>query len=98
MNKICFTIALLITCTIAQGQLPMTLDLDAVLGRAQQQSPSYYASKNRAENSYWAYKTFRAGLLPQLRLNATLPQYTNAIDRIIQPDGSANFRQRELTL
>jgi outer membrane protein TolC len=78
-----------------QAQQPILLQLEGVLQRAEEQSPNYFAAKNRAENSYWAYRSFRAGLLPQVRLNTALPLYNNNIDRIIQPDGTALFRARE---
>ncbi len=76
----------------AQSQM---LDLKGAILRAQKQSPSYFRAINTAENRYWNYRQFRASLLPQLNLSGSLPNYSSAIDRVTQPDGTYDFPERE---
>jgi outer membrane protein TolC len=72
------------------------LSLDGCIENARQLSPSYVLAKTRIKNSYWGYRTYRAGILPQVRLNAVLPSYQGGIERVIQPDGTEAFRNRSL--
>jgi outer membrane protein TolC len=77
-------------------QAQTVLSLDRCIENARQLSPSYVLAKTRIKNSYWGYRTYRAGLLPQVRLNAVLPSYQGGIERVIQPDGTEAFRNRSL--
>lgn len=92
MNKFCFSALFLFGVLAAQSQ---SLSLQEAIQRAQERSPSYARAVNLAENRYWNYRQFRAGLLPQLNLSGTLPNYSSAIDNITQPDGTFEFRERE---
>lgn len=94
MNKVyCLILAFLIMGSAsAQSQM---LDLKGAILRAQKQSPSYFRAINTAENRYWNYRQFRASLLPQLNLSGSLPNYSSAIDRVTQPDGTYDFPERE---
>lgn len=75
----------------------LALSLDNVIDRARKNSPSYYRAENTAENRYWNYRQYRAANLPQLTFNGTLPDYSSAIERVLQDDGTYAFRQREQT-
>lgn len=70
------------------------LSLDKCIEDARQLSPSFVMAKTRVKTSYWGYRNYRAGILPQVRLNATLPNYSGGIERVTQPDGSEDFRNR----
>jgi outer membrane protein TolC len=94
MNNIYRSILLCFITLGAQAQVEV-LDLKVAIRRAQEQSPSYFRAINTAENRYWNYRQFRASLLPQLNLQGTLPNYSSAIDRVIQPDGTFDFPERE---
>lgn len=83
-------------CSFAQS-VPQSLSLKETVTRAKEQSPSYYRAENLAENRYWNYRQFRAGNLPQLSFSGTLPDYSSAIERVVQNDGTYAFRQREQT-
>jgi outer membrane protein TolC len=71
------------------------VSLQEAIDKARRQSPSYYRAINLAENRYWNYQQFRASLLPQLNLSGTLPDYSSAIDRVLQNDGTFAFPERE---
>lgn len=78
-------------------EAPRVLSLQQTIQRAKEQSPSYYRAENLAENRYWNYRQFRAANLPQLTFLGTLPDYSSAIERVTQEDGTYAFRQREQT-
>ncbi len=82
--------------TVAQ-QEPLTLSLTETVNRAREKSPSYFRAENLAENRYWNYRQYRATNLPQLTFNGTLPDYSSAISRVVQEDGTFAFRQSEQT-
>lgn len=94
MNKYFFGIVALLWMTPVFSQ--SVLSLDGCIQTAQKQSPSFVLATTRYKTSYWGYRNYRAGMLPQIRLNATLPNYQGGIDRITQPDGSEDFRNRSL--
>ena len=58
---------------------------------AQQKSPDYKINLNRNQSNYWRYKNYKASFLPELRLNASLPDYSNAVRRITNDAGQDIF-------
>ncbi len=69
------------------------ITLEEAITIAQKKSPDYKALLNQNQASYWRFRNFKAGFLPQLRLDATLPQYRNSVNRITLDDGSDDFRR-----
>ena len=67
------------------------INLKQAIQLAQEKSPDYKANLHRNEASYWRNKNFRASFLPQFRLNATLPSYSNSIKRITNDQGEDIF-------
>jgi outer membrane protein TolC len=70
----CFFLSITFFCqeeTIFQKQIT----LEEAIKIAQENSPDYKALLNQNQANYWRYRRFRAGFLPQLRFDATLPQY-----------------------
>jgi len=61
---------------------------------AQKKSPQYVRALNTYQASYWRYRRFKADFLPQIRLNALLPEYSNAIRRITNDQGQDIFVQQ----
>lgn len=94
MNK-SFLFLFVLLSSVLFAQESIQLSLDGVVQRAKEQSPSYYRAINTAENRYWNYRQFRAGNLPLLTLNGTLPDYSSSITRVLQDDGTFLFPQRE---
>ena len=69
------------------------ITLEEAISIAQKKSPDYKALLNQNQASYWRFRNFKAGFLPQLRWDATLPQYRNSVNRITLDDGSDDFRR-----
>ena len=82
----CFLLSL---ATHSQQQIT----LDQAIEIAQKKSPEYKALINQNQASYWRYRNFKASFLPQLRLDATLPSYSNAINRLTNDQGEDIFVQ-----
>ncbi|MCK5839275.1 MAG: TolC family protein, partial [Bacteroidales bacterium] len=80
---------------IAQNE-PIHLSFNDVVEIAHEQSPDALMAKHRYRSSYWQYKTFQAGYKPSLILDGTLPNYSQSIDVITQPDGSELFIKRQV--
>ena len=72
----------------------MRLTLLEVIDIAQKQSPNALQAKNRFLGSYWQFRSFKAGFMPGLSLNATLPRYSRSIDQVTQGDGTVKFIDR----
>jgi outer membrane protein TolC len=77
-------------------QEPDYLSLTEVIKIAQEKSPDAMIARHRFRRSYWEYRSFRAGYLPNLRLDATLPNFNRSIEAIPQSDGSEIYRERTL--
>ncbi len=67
------------------------ISLDQAIKIAQEKSPDYKANLHRNEISYWRNKNYHASFLPQFRINATLPAYSNSITRITNDEGQDIF-------
>jgi outer membrane protein TolC len=76
---------------------PAMLSLHEVIDLAQEQSPDAQIAKHRFRRSYWEFRSFKAGYLPSLRLDATLPNFTRSIDPITQQDGTEIYQERQLS-
>lgn len=72
------------------------LSLSEVIRIAQEKSPDAMIGRHRFKRSYWEYRSFKAGYLPNLSLDATLPNFNRTIDPITQGDGSETYRERTL--
>jgi len=89
MKRIPFFLLLLLPFLIcAQSQ---KIKLTEAIKIAQKKSPQYVRAVNTYQGSYWRYRRFKADFLPAVSLNATLPQYSNAITRITNDQGQDIF-------
>ncbi|WP_150451873.1 TolC family protein [Arenibacter lacus] len=86
------SIVLLFLCSnlMVVGQTKK-LQLSEAIDMAKKNSPEYKAVLNQSQASYWRYRTFVAEYLPQFRLIATLPEYSNSIRRITNDEGQDIF-------
>ncbi len=89
-------ISLLVIPERADADTPRFLTLEEVVEIAQNQSPDALMARHRFRGRYWQYRTFRAGYLPNLRFEATLPNLNRSISPITLPDGSDIFIRRSL--
>ncbi|AOW16779.1 transporter [Polaribacter vadi] len=94
MKKIFTTICFLIAITIVSQEkitLQQEISLEEAITIAQKNSPDYKALLNQNQASYWRYRRFKAGFLPQLRFDGTIPQYFNSIEQQTNDQGEAIF-------
>ena len=68
-----------------------TLTLSQAIEIAKKKSPDYKTNLNRNQANYWRFRRYKASFLPELRLNAVLPQYSNAVRRITNDEGQDIF-------
>ena len=74
-----------------------TFSLEDIIERARLNSPSSKQAETRKENRYWQYRFFRSNYNPQLRLNGSLPDFSQDVSPVTQPDGTIQFRSRNQT-
>ncbi len=77
-------------------EAPVYFSLSEVIRMAQERSPDAMIARHRFKRSYWEYRSFKAGYLPNLSLSANLPNFNRTIDAITQSDGSETYRERTL--
>ncbi|MDD3875305.1 MAG: TolC family protein [Bacteroidales bacterium] len=70
--------------------------LEDVVAVAHEKSVDAFRAKHRYRGSYWQYRSYRAGYLPQVSLEASLPNLNRSISPITLPDGSDIFISRSL--
>jgi outer membrane protein TolC len=88
MKKIILLVCVLLSISIF-SQKQITLEEAIII--AQKNSPEYKTILNQNQVSYWRFQNYRAGFLPQLRLNAILPSYSNSINGQINDEGQYEF-------
>ncbi|MDA3822223.1 MAG: TolC family protein [Bacteroidales bacterium] len=74
-----------------KDSIHLVLTLDEVISIARDQSPMATMARHQFRGSYWEYRTYKAGFLPSLSLNSTLPDFNRSIERNIQDDGTEVF-------
>ncbi len=79
---------------ITQNQNPIYLSLSETIKMAQDHSPDAMIASHRFKRSYWEYRSFKAGYLPNISLDATIPNFNRTIDAITQSDGTEIYRER----
>lgn len=82
---------LLITTPLLVFGQKKKISLNEAIKLAQKESPDYKANINRNQGSYWRFRNYKASFLPQVRLNATLPAYSNSSRRITNDSGQDIF-------
>lgn len=65
--------------------------LDEVISLARARSVDAAVAANELRSAYWEYRTFRADLLPEVSLKATLPSFTKRYNSYQREDGSYTF-------
>ncbi|MDO5968465.1 TolC family protein [Flavivirga aquimarina] len=98
MKKIFHILLLSILPLIAFSQ-SKEITLEEAIKKAQKQSPDYQRNLNQNQASYWRFKNYKARFLPQLRLDATLPEFSNTVIRQTDDEGQDRFvNQNQLFL
>ncbi|WP_296703989.1 TolC family protein [Algoriphagus sp.] len=75
------------------AQDSVSYSLQEMVQRAKDRSPASLRAKTRKENRYWRYRFFKSNYNPQLRLSGNIPSYSQAFNRVEQPDGTIEFRE-----
>ncbi|MCF7569385.1 TolC family protein [Sabulilitoribacter arenilitoris] len=92
-------ILLVITLPLISFSQSKKITLTEAINIAQKKSPEYKRNLNRNQANYWRFRNYKAGFLPQFRLNATLPAYSNRIIRQTNDAGQDIFvNQNQLVI
>ena len=67
------------------------ISLEKAIKLAQENSVDYKTAKNRRLANYWRFENYKSSFLPQVRLDATLPYYSNSTRRITNDNGQDIF-------
>lgn len=71
------------------------LSLADVVEIAKRQSPDALSAQHRFRSSYWQFRNYKAGFMPMLTLDGTLPSLSRSIEKITTPEGDI-FSERNL--
>ncbi len=80
------------------GQQKLKYSLQDIIARAKSVSPAALSAQTRKENNYWQFRFYKSNYNPQLRLNGTIPSYSQSVTAVTQPDGTIEYRQVEQNL
>ncbi|MCL6261613.1 TolC family protein [Aquiflexum sp. TKW24L] len=75
------------------SQEKISFTLEDMVARAKGRSPAALRAETRRENRYWNYRFYQSNFNPQLRLNGTIPGFSQAFNNVTQPDGTIEFRE-----
>lgn len=75
----------------AQEDYRLELTLDDAIARARVHSVQATVALNRLRAAYWQYRSYRAELLPEVGLTATVPAYVKQYQSYQTSDGSYDF-------
>ena len=90
LKSIFFTLAAAATLN-SWGADKMQLTLDDAILLARTRSVDAAVALNTLRTAYWEYRTFRAGLLPEVTFKATVPSYSKQYSSYQNADGSYSF-------
>ncbi len=79
------------------GNKTRAISLDEAITLARVQSVNAAVALNELKTAYWEYRTFRADLLPEVNLSATVPNYVKSYNSYQQGDGSYTFVRNNYT-
>jgi outer membrane protein TolC len=79
---------------LLHAQQSESMSLTQCINIAQERSPESRIAAKGLASVYWDFKSYRAGLLPQLRADFNTPGLVRSIRQITQNDGTIVFRQQ----
>ncbi|MDE6298737.1 MAG: TolC family protein [Muribaculaceae bacterium] len=94
MNKLYFVLILFIFSVgsgVSQSPQPLLLTLDEAMAKARTGSVDAEVALNRLRGAWWAYRSYKAELLPEIGFNATLPSYRKQYSAYMNNEGSYGF-------
>lgn len=90
MRVILIIISFLLCTSAAQCKV-RHLTLEEAINIARLQSLDAAVALDELRSAYWQYRIYRAGLLPEVQLSATLPAYSRNYSSYQNSDGSYTF-------
>lgn len=84
------SILIVLTAASAAGR-EVRLPLDEAVARARSHSVDAQAALDELRSAYWEYRSYRADLLPEIALKATLPSYTKQYTPYMNESGNYSF-------
>lgn len=81
----------IVSPAFAQEAQTHRLSLQEVIARARSNSVDAEMALNQLRSSYWSYRSYRAELLPEVSLRATLPSYHKQYSPYMNNEGSYEF-------
>ena len=95
LRRICNSAALSISICNALSTFAQTdtlhLTLDDCIAMARRQSVDAAVALGELRSAYWQWRSYRADLLPEVSLQATLPSYNKRYSSYQQADGGLSF-------
>ena len=92
MRSITLTILLALSALTAPAQSDtLRLKLDDAIDRARTHSVDAAVALDELRSAYWEYRTYRAELLPEVSLQATMPSYRKQYSSYMNSDGTYSF-------
>lgn len=76
---------------VGQETHTLSLSLQEVMARARKNSVDAEVALNQLRSQYWSYRSYRAELLPEVDLRATLPAYYRQYSPYMNNEGSYEF-------
>ncbi len=89
--NIVLTVLITLSSVLTHAQQVVKYTLNDVIELAQKQSPDALIAKHRFISSYWTYRNFKADYLPNLTLDARMPNINRTIAAVPAQDGSINY-------
>jgi len=80
----------------AQPSFTEKLTFDEVVQLARKQSPDAIMAKHRFRASYWEFRTYKADYLPNLSLSSTFPEFSRAIKKYQNAEGTYTYVEDNL--
>lgn len=94
MRKQFFQFFIVFACVfpaLGQEAHKLSLSLTEVMARARVNSVDAEVALNQLKSAYWVYRSYRAELLPEVALRATLPSYHKQYSPYMDSSGSYSF-------
>ncbi|MDH5608975.1 MAG: TolC family protein [Cyclobacteriaceae bacterium] len=86
---------LLFVSWVGMANAQLIYNLEDIILRAKEQSPSAKQAETRKENRYWQYRLFKAQYNPQLSISGDIPGYNKDYLPNRLDDGSIHFIPRQ---
>jgi outer membrane protein TolC len=81
----------LLLAGVVSAQKKNDLTLDQCLDLVRKNGPNAQIARDTYRSKTYTYRSFNAGLLPQVVLSGTVPNYSRSIIPVIQPDGTTKY-------